>query len=57
LLELLADKPSITRKELSETLQINPSAIQKYIEKLKNEGVIIRESSDKKGFWKIINNG
>ncbi|MDR1632207.1 MAG: Fic family protein [Dysgonamonadaceae bacterium] len=55
LLELLAAKPDITRKELSETLQINPSAVQKYIEKLKKEGIIIREGSDKKGIWKVIN--
>ncbi|MDL2256638.1 winged helix-turn-helix transcriptional regulator [Bacteroidales bacterium OttesenSCG-928-I14] len=54
LLELLLEKPTITRKELSEALQINPSAVQKHIEKLKNEGVIVREGSDKKGFWKIM---
>ena len=53
LLELIAEKPNVTRRELSEALQINPSAVQKHIEKLKNEGVISREGSDKKGFWKI----
>lgn len=54
LLELIAKKPNITRKELSEVLQINPSAIQKHIEQFKRKGIIIREGSDKKGFWKII---
>lgn len=53
LLELIVEKPSITRKELSEALQINPSAVQKHIEKLKDEGVISRDGSDKKGFWRI----
>jgi fido (protein-threonine AMPylation protein)/predicted transcriptional regulator len=53
LLELIVKKPNITRKELSETLGINPSAIQKHINKLKNEGVISREGSDKKGVWKV----
>ncbi|MDL2251777.1 winged helix-turn-helix transcriptional regulator [Odoribacter sp. OttesenSCG-928-J03] len=57
LLELIKEKPTITRKELSEALQINPSAVQKHIEKLKNEGVITREGSDKKGFWKITSKG
>jgi len=47
------EKPHITRKELSEALQINPSAIQKHIEKLKREGVISREGSDKKGLWRV----
>jgi len=55
LFELIVETPDITRKELSEALQINPSAIQKHIEKLKREGVISREGSDKKGFWKIKN--
>lgn len=53
LLELITEKPNITRKELSEVLQINPSAVQKHIERLKSEGIISREGSDKKGFWKI----
>ncbi|MDR2917063.1 MAG: Fic family protein [Tannerella sp.] len=53
LLELIVEKPTITRKELSEALQINPSAVQKHIEKLKNEGIISREGSDKKGIWRI----
>ena len=53
LLELLVEKPNITRKELSEALQINPSAVQKHIDKLKREGVISREGSDKKGVWKV----
>ena len=53
LLELIAEKPNITRKKLSEALQINPSAVQKHIEKLKNEGVISRVGSDKKGSWKV----
>ncbi|MDR1884386.1 MAG: winged helix-turn-helix transcriptional regulator [Prevotella sp.] len=57
LLDLISAKPNITRKELSEKLQINPSAVQKHIEKLKNEGIIIREGSDKKGEWQIKNNG
>jgi len=51
--ELIRNNPKITRKELSETLQINPSAVQKHIEKLKNERVIIRVGSDKGGHWKI----
>lgn len=54
LLELITEKPDITRKELSEALKINPSAVQKHLEKLKKEGAISREGSDKKGFWKVI---
>lgn len=57
LLDLIKTNPAITRKELSEALGINPSAVQKHMDKLKNEGVIAREGSDKKGVWKVINNG
>ncbi len=54
LVDLLKDRPEITRRELSEELQINPSAVQKHIEKLKREGVISREGSDKKGIWVVV---
>ena len=57
LLELIIEKPDIRRKELSEALEINPSAVQKHLEKLKKEGVISREGSDKKGFWEVTTKG
>ena len=41
-------------KEISVVLKINSSAVQKHLEKLKNEGAILREGSDKKGSWKVI---
>ena len=53
--ELIQGNPKITRKELSEALKINPSAIQKHIEKLKAEHIITRIGSDKAGQWKIEN--
>ena len=50
---LIKENPSISRKELSETLSINPSAVQKHIEKLKKEGVIIRKNGAKGGHWEV----
>jgi len=55
--ELIRNNPKITRKELAETLQINPSAVQKHIEKLKEKGIISRVGSDKAGSWKISDKG
>lgn len=52
ILELIKTNPSISRKQLSEMLGINPSAIQKHIDSLKKKGVISRES-DTTGFWEI----
>jgi Fic family protein len=53
-LDLIKENPSITRKELSEKLGINPSAVQKHIQKLKSDGFIERIGGDKGGYWKIL---
>ena len=52
-LALIKDNPKITRSELSHKLGINPSAIQKHIQKLKTDGTIERIGGDKGGYWKI----
>ena len=53
LLELLKANPFATRAELSATLQISPSAVQKHLEKLK-KGYIRRSGGDFGGHWEII---
>ena len=55
ILQLIKENPSITRKVLAETVGISPSAIQKHINLLKNEGIIIRNGSDRDGYWEINN--
>ena len=52
-LDLIKENPKITRKELSEKLEINPSAIQKHIQKLKADGLIKRIGGDKGGYWNV----
>jgi predicted HTH transcriptional regulator len=54
-LDLINENPSISRKELSERLNINPSAVQKHIQKLKSEGFIKRIGGDRGGHWEIMN--
>jgi len=51
-LELIKSNPAISRKQLSERLEINPSAIQKHIDSLKKKGFISRDS-ETTGYWKI----
>ena len=53
MLELINENPKITRGELSEKIGINPSAIQRYIQKLKTDGVIKQISSLNKYFENI----
>lgn len=51
--ELIKSNPKITRTELSRVVGISPSAIQKYIDKLK--GVRIRRAGgDFGGHWEIV---
>ena len=52
-LAYIIDDPKISRKQLSEKLGINESAVQKHIEALKKKGVIEREG-ETTGLWKIL---
>ena len=53
ILDLIKQNPKISRKELCEALQINPSAIQKHITKLKEQKMIERIGGAKGGEWKV----
>jgi Fic family protein len=54
-LHLIMENPFISRKEIAEKMRINPSAVQKHIQKLKSEGYIKRVGGDRGGYWKITN--
>lgn len=54
IINFIKENPKISRKELSDKLHINPSAIQKHIEKLKQERIIKRIGPDKGGHWVFI---
>lgn len=52
--ELIKSNPHISRKRLCDELDINPSAVQKHIEKLKEQNVIARKGGAKGGWWEIL---
>jgi ATP-dependent DNA helicase RecG len=54
ILELIWKNPRITRKELSEKIGVNPSAIQKNLEKLKRIGIVKRIGPARGGYWKTL---
>ena len=54
ILQLIKDNPNITRKVLVQAVGISSSAIQKHINRLKAEGVIIRHGGDRGGYWETI---
>ena len=51
---LIEKNPKISRRELSEKLGINPSAVQKHIEALKNKSILKRVGSAKGGHWEVV---
>ena len=51
--ELMRENPSITNAELVSELGMSRSGVSKQIAKLKAEGVIEREGSDKRGYWVV----
>lgn len=53
ILDLLKQNPKISRKELCEELKINPSAVQKHIDKLKETKMIERLGGAKGGEWRV----
>jgi ATP-dependent DNA helicase RecG len=53
-LEIIRANPEASREKLAQSLSINPSAVQKHIEKLRHRGFIRRVGPDKGGHWEII---
>lgn len=54
ILRYIKDNPYITRKALGEKTGISTSAIQKHINRLKADGVIVRHGGDRGGYWTIL---
>ncbi len=54
ILMLIVKNPYITQKELGEQLNLGRTTITNNIKKLKDEKLIRRVGSDRKGYWEII---
>ncbi len=53
ILSLVKQKPSITRRELSAILHLSSSTVYRELSGLVKDGLIVREGSNKTGYWKI----
>ena len=51
---MMIETPRITREKISKNLNINVSAVQKHIKKLKESDIIRRQGGDFGGYWEII---
>lgn len=49
----IRNNPNITKKQLSIILNISTTAIDEYLDYLKQEGYIERIGSKKTGYWKV----
>ena len=51
ILNLIKGAPSITAKQMSETLSVSPRTVERDLSALKEKGVLKREGKDNDGFW------
>ena len=54
LLRSLETRPEITQKMLGEELGVSAKTVQRALAKLQQDGVIVREGSNRKGKWVIV---
>ena len=53
IIELIKKNPSITQKDMAEKLKITRDGVSYNIKKLKENGIIKRIGSTKKGIWEV----
>lgn len=53
-MKLLSENPTITQTQLIEKLELTRKQIQTDIKDLRDEGVLERKGSNRKGYW-IVN--
>ena len=54
ILNLVKEKPDITRQGMSEILGLSIEGVDKNIKKLKQHGQLVRVGGDKGGHWEIV---
>ena len=52
-LQLLASNPELSVGDIAERVGLSKRGVEKQIKKFRNLGIIIREGSDKTGYWKV----
>ncbi len=54
LIKLLAEKPDIKTKEITELLGWSSSQVKYYMKKLKDDNKVIRHGTNRNGYWEIV---
>ncbi|MGL5894325.1 MAG: HTH domain-containing protein, partial [Bacteroidales bacterium] len=55
ILKLIENNNKISAKELAAELDVTSRTIERELQKLKEEGIIVRQGGARGGYWKIIN--
>lgn len=56
ILHLIQNRPNISAKEIAKILGVTARTIERYLSKLKQDGILHRRGSDKGGHWEIETN-
>lgn len=56
ILNLIKESPTITGKQMSETLSVSQRTIERDLSALQKSGILKREGKDNDGFWAIVKN-
>ena len=56
ILELIKEKPQISRSEISHKMGLHESSVKRRLKMMVDKGIMQRIGSDRGGHWKISNN-
>ena len=54
ILNVIREKPTISRAEIAKKLKVSENTIKEYLEKLKSKSFLKRIGPDKGGYWEIL---
>jgi ATP-dependent DNA helicase RecG len=54
ILEIIGANPEISARQIAEMLNLSPRGVEKQVDKLKQQGSLIRIGPDKGGYWAIV---
>lgn len=57
IIDLVKESPSMTAKQMSETLSVSRRTVERDISVMREMGVIRREGKDNNGMWSLIFEG
>ena len=54
IIEIIKNEPTITRNGMANKLNISSTRIKHYLDKMRNNGLIVHKGSTKSGYWEIL---